>query len=75
MRRLLLCLMFVSLGASADDLSEANRLLAAKEYGKALPLYAKAAKAGNGAVGPLNRCADGAGAAGNGQGVKRRNGG
>ncbi|MBD8530281.1 MULTISPECIES: tetratricopeptide repeat protein [unclassified Massilia] len=47
MRRLLLCLMFVSLGASADDLSEANRLLAAREYGKALPLYATAAKAGN----------------------------
>jgi hypothetical protein len=47
MRRLMLSLLFVCLGASADDLAEANRLLAAKEYGKALPLYTKAAHAGN----------------------------
>jgi hypothetical protein len=46
-RRLLFCLLLVSVGAMADDLSDANRLLAAKDYARALPLYAKAAEAGN----------------------------
>lgn len=31
----------------ADDLSDANKLLNAKEYGKALPLYTKLAQGGN----------------------------
>lgn len=47
MRCLLFSLILVSAGVMADDLADANRLLAAKEYGKALPLYARAAQAGN----------------------------
>jgi TPR repeat protein len=47
MRRFVFCLMFVSVTAGAADLSEANRLLAAKEYGKALPLYTQAARSGD----------------------------
>jgi len=47
MRRLVFSLLFVCLTASADDLADANRLLAAKDYAKALPLYTKAAQAGN----------------------------
>jgi len=47
MRNILLSLLFVSVGAMADDLSDANRFLAAKDYGKALPLYTKLAQAGN----------------------------
>jgi hypothetical protein len=47
MRRFVFSLLFVCLCARADDLSEANRLLAARDYGKALPLYTKAAQAGN----------------------------
>lgn len=47
MRRLLCSLMFVCIGASANDLTEANRLLDAKDYSKAITLYMKAAQAGN----------------------------
>lgn len=47
MRRVLLAMMFVSCTAMADDLADANKFLAAKQYDKALPLYTKLAKAGN----------------------------
>jgi hypothetical protein len=47
MRRILFCLLLASAGANADDLADANRLLEAKDYARALPLYAKAARAGN----------------------------
>lgn len=47
MRHILFCLLLVGFSAHADDLADADRLLAAKDYGKALPLYAKAAAAGN----------------------------
>lgn len=47
MRRFVFFLMFASFAAGAADLSEANRLLAAREYSKALPLYALAARAGD----------------------------
>jgi TPR repeat protein len=47
MRRFLLSLLLVSCTAMADDLSDANKFLAAKQYDKALPLYTKLAKAGN----------------------------
>jgi TPR repeat protein len=47
MRRYVLSFLFVCLSASADDLADANRLLAAKDYAKALPLFTKAARAGN----------------------------
>lgn len=48
MRRLLLSLLLVSGAAlAADDLVEANRLLAAKEYGKAMSLFTRLANAGN----------------------------
>lgn len=45
----LLCasLVLISGLAFADDLNEANKLLNAKEYGKALPLYVRLAEAGN----------------------------
>jgi TPR repeat protein len=47
MRRFLLSLLLVSCTAIADDLSDANKFLAAKQYDKALPLYTRLAKAGN----------------------------
>ncbi len=48
MRRFLLSLLFVSCGAlAADELAEANRLLAAKDYGKALAMFNRLADAGN----------------------------
>lgn len=48
MRRFLLSLLFVSCGAlAADDLAEANRLLAAKDYGKAMAMFTRLADAGN----------------------------
>jgi TPR repeat protein len=47
MRRLLLSLLLVSCTAMADDLSDADKFLAAKQYDKALSLYTKLAKAGN----------------------------
>lgn len=45
----LLCvsLMLISGLAFADDVNEANKLLNAKEYGRALPIYARLAEAGN----------------------------
>jgi hypothetical protein len=45
----LLCvsLMLISGLAFADDLNEANKLLNAKEYGRALPIYARLAEAGS----------------------------
>lgn len=45
----LLCasLMLISGLAFADDLNEANKLLNAKEYGRALPIYSRLAEAGN----------------------------
>ena len=48
MRRFLLSLLFVSYGAlAADDLAEANRLLTAKDYGKAMAMFTRLANAGN----------------------------
>lgn len=47
MRRFLFCLLLAAGSAVADDLSDANKFLEAKEYGKALPLYSKLATAGN----------------------------
>jgi len=48
MKRLLcVSFMLVAGAAFADDLSEANKLLNAKEYGKAFPLYSKLAQSGN----------------------------
>jgi hypothetical protein len=47
MRRFLVSLYLVSCSALADDLADANTYLAAREYGKALPLYTRLAKAGN----------------------------
>lgn len=48
MRRFLLPLLFVSCGAlAADELAEANRLLAAKDYGKAMAMFTRLADAGN----------------------------
>lgn len=47
MRRFVFSFLLVCLSASADDLADASRLLAAKDYAKALPLYTKAAQAGN----------------------------
>jgi len=47
MRRFLISLLMVSCTAFADDLADANKLLAAKEYSKALPLYTRLANAGN----------------------------
>ncbi|MGJ7914033.1 tetratricopeptide repeat protein [Massilia sp. LXY-6] len=45
----LLCvsLMLISGVVFADDLNEANKLLNAKDYGRALPMYARLAEAGN----------------------------
>lgn len=44
----LLCLSLMITGlAFADDVNEANKLLNAKEYGRALPIYARLAEAGN----------------------------
>lgn len=40
-------LMLISGMAFADDLNEANKLLNAKDYGRALPIYARLAEAGN----------------------------
>jgi TPR repeat protein len=47
MRRFLVSLLLVSSAAMADDMADANKFLAAKEYGKALPLYTRLANAGN----------------------------
>ena len=47
MRRFLMSLVLVSCSALADDMTDANKFLAAKEYGKALPLYTRLANAGN----------------------------
>lgn len=48
MKRLLcVALLAVTGFAAADDLVEANRMLAAGEYGKALPIYQRLADAGN----------------------------
>lgn len=48
MKRLLCALLWMAAGlASADDLSDANKLLAAKAYDKAFPIYSKLANAGN----------------------------
>jgi TPR repeat protein len=45
----LLCVSFMLFAgaAFADDLSEASKLLNAKEYGKAFPIYSKLAESGN----------------------------
>jgi TPR repeat protein len=48
MKRLLCILLLAVVGvARADDLGEANRLLQAKAYDKAFPIYQKLAEAGN----------------------------
>lgn len=48
MKRLLCMLLLAVVGfARADDLADANRLLQAKAYGKAFPIYQRLAEAGN----------------------------
>lgn len=47
MRRILISLLLVSSTVLADDLGDANKLLAAKQYDKAFPLYTRLANAGN----------------------------
>jgi hypothetical protein len=48
MKRILFTLLMLAAGlASADDLGNAEKALRAKEYDKALPIYAKLANAGN----------------------------
>lgn len=48
MKRFVLIALLAAAGlARADDLGEANRLLAAKSYDKALPIYQRLAEAGN----------------------------
>jgi len=48
MKRLLcVALVTVSSFANADDVGDADRLLAARDYGKALPIYQRLAEAGN----------------------------
>jgi TPR repeat protein len=49
MKRLLCAVLLAVVGhvAIADDLGNANRLVAAKEYDKALPIYQRLAEAGN----------------------------
>lgn len=48
MKRLLCIVLLAAVGAAhADDLNDANRLLMAKSYDKALPLYQKLAEGGN----------------------------
>jgi hypothetical protein len=48
MRRFLFSLLLVSCGAlAADELVEANRLLQAKDYGKAMAMFTRLADAGN----------------------------
>jgi TPR repeat protein len=50
MRRFLISLLLVSCAATADDMTDANKFLVAKEYAKALPLYIRLANAGNAAA-------------------------
>jgi len=47
MRRFLISMLLVSSAAIADDMADADKFMAAKQYGKALPLYTRAAQAGN----------------------------